>query len=65
MLTRGPAPGRGSPVVSHSATMTAEEDAMQILSNVFRFMSDYHYYRRVGHFPRAAWILAGKTLPMK
>lgn len=38
---------------------------MRILSNVLRFMSDYRYYRRVGHFPSAAWHLASKTLPMK
>ncbi len=38
---------------------------MQIWSNIFRFMSDYHYYRRVGHQHGAAWRLAGKTLPMR
>lgn len=38
---------------------------MHTLSHFFRFMRDYHYYRRVGHFPRAAWHLASKTLPMR
>jgi hypothetical protein len=45
--------------------MTAEETKMGILNKVLRFMGDYHYYRSVGHFPRAAWHLASKTLPMQ
>lgn len=46
-------------------TAMAEENYMRILSNILRFVSDYHYYRTVGHFPKAAWHLASKTLPMR
>jgi predicted N-acetyltransferase YhbS len=45
--------------------MAEKEDAMQMWSNIFRFMSDYHYYRRVGYQHGAAWRLATKTLPMR
>lgn len=38
---------------------------MHTLSKVLRFMNDYRYYRRVGHFPTVAWHLASKTLPMR
>jgi hypothetical protein len=36
---------------------------MQRIENFWRFISDYSYYRKMGHYRRAAWHLASKTLP--
>jgi hypothetical protein len=33
-------------------------------ARLIRFVSDYLYYRKIGHGHRIAWRLAGITLPL-